>query len=39
MICAVGKQSQLVDWEHKEVFGEFLNDDIMSGKIGCSYRK
>jgi len=31
----VGKLSQLLDSEHKEVFGRFLNDGIMSGETGC----
>ena len=31
-----GKRSQVLDWEHKAVFGGFFNGAIMSGKTGCS---
>jgi len=34
-IHGYGKQSQLFDWEHKEVFGGFLNDAIISREAAC----
>jgi hypothetical protein len=38
-IIGGGKESQLSEWQHKEVFGRFLKNAVMSGKTGCSLSK